>query len=264
VVTDALLTLATDLVRRAGALILAGRGSAAEDVTTKSTPTDVVTAMDRAAERLIVEALRVARPDDGVLGEEGGETRGSGRVRWLLDPIDGTVNYLYGLPAYAVSLGAEVDGVMAVGAVYNPVMDELWTAARGGGARMNGRRLAGSAVVALDQALVATGFGYGSARRRAQAAVVAGLLPEVRDIRRFGAASLDLCSAATGRVDAYFERGLEPWDLAAGGLVAREAGLQVTGLRGQPAGHDMVLAAPPALHAALHDRLVELAADTGP
>jgi len=267
--TDALLVLAIDLVRRAGALILAGRGSAADDVTTKTSPTDVVTAMDRAAERLVVDALHAARPGDGVLGEEGGETQGSGGVRWLIDPIDGTVNYLYGLPAYAVSLAAEVDGVMAVGAVYNPAIDELWTAVRGEGAWLDGRRLgvdrrSGPEVASLDQALVATGFGYGATRRRSQAAVVATLLPEVRDIRRFGAASLDLCSAATGRVDAYFERGLEPWDLAAGGLIASEAGLLVTGLSGAPAGGEMVVAAPPALHAALHDRLVALAADAGP
>lgn len=262
--TDALLSLAIDLVRRAGALVLAGRSSAGDDVTTKTTPTDVVTAMDRASERLVVDALHDARPDDGVLGEEGGESPGSSGVRWVIDPIDGTVNYLYGLPAYAVSLGAEVDGVMTVGAVYNPAIGELWTAVRGEGSWLDGRRLSGSTVTSLDQALVATGFGYGAGRRTSQAAVVATLLPEVRDIRRFGAASLDLCSVAAGRVDAYFERGLAPWDLAAGGLIASEAGLQVTGLRGMPAGPDMVLAAPPALHELLHERLVALAADVGP
>lgn len=262
--TDALLSLAVELVRRAGALVAAGRASAGADVTTKSTPTDVVTEMDRAAERLVVEALRAQRPRDGVLGEEGGETPGDSGVRWVLDPIDGTVNYLYDLPAYAVSLAAEVDGVIAVGAVFNPTTDELWTAVRGEGAWLGNRLLHGSTVTALDQALVATGFGYDTDRRRAQAAVVGALLPEVRDIRRFGAASLDLCSAATGRVDAYFERGLAPWDLAAGGLIAAEAGLLVTGLRGRPAGADLVLAAPPALHRALHDRLVALHADEGP
>ena len=262
--TDALLALAIDLVRQAGALILAGRSSAGDDVTTKTTPTDVVTAMDRAAERLVVDALHAARPDDGVLGEEGGETQGSSGVRWLIDPIDGTVNYLYGLPAYAVSLGAEIDGVMTVGAVFNPAIGELWTAVRGEGAWHEGRRLHGSAVTSLDQAMVATGFGYGAGRRTSQAAIVASLLPEVRDIRRFGAASLDLCYAAAGRFDAYFERGLQPWDLAAGGLIASEAGLQVTGLCGAPAGYDMVVAAPPALHRILHERLVALDAGAGP
>lgn len=261
--TDPLLSLAVDLVRRAGALVAAGRESAGDDVSTKSTPTDVVTAMDRAAERLVIDALRAARPGDGVLAEEGGKTAGTSGVRWVLDPIDGTVNYLYGLPAYAVSLAAEVAGVASVGAVYNPVTGELWTAVRGGGAWLGGRRLHGSAVSTLDQALVATGFGYDTHRRRSQAAVVSALLPDIRDLRRIGAASLDLCAAATGRVDAYFERGLAPWDLAAGGLIAREAGLLVTGLRGAPAGPDMVLAAPAALHALLHDRLVGLAADRG-
>lgn len=261
--TDALLSLAVDLVRRAGALVAAGRESAGDDVSTKSTPTDVVTAMDRAAERLVIDALRAARPGDGVLAEEGGRTAGTSGVRWVLDPIDGTVNYLYGLPAYAVSLAAEVDGVASVGAVYNPVTDELWTAVRDGGAWLGGRRLHGSAVSTLDQALVATGFGYDTHRRRSQAAVVSALLPDIRDLRRIGAASLDLCAAATGRVDAYFERGLAPWDLAAGGLIAREAGLLVTGLRGAPAGPDMVLAAPATLHALLHDRLVGLDADRG-
>ncbi len=262
--TDALLSLAVELVRRAGSLVVAGRAGAGDGVTTKSTPTDVVTEMDRAAERLVVDALRERRPGDGVLGEEGGESRGDSGVRWVLDPIDGTVNYLYDLPAYAVSLAAEVDGVVAVGAVYNPASDELWTATRGEGAWLGGRRLRGSTVTAMEQALVATGFGYDSERRRAQGAVVAELLPQIRDIRRFGAASLDLCSAAAGRVDAYFERGLAPWDLAAGGLIAAEAGLLVTGLRGAPAGADLVLAAPPALHRALHDRLVTLDADAGP
>ncbi len=262
--TDALLSLAVDLVRRAGALVVAGRASAGAEVTTKSTPTDVVTEMDRAAERLVVESLRTLRPGDGVLGEETGETWGTTGVRWVLDPIDGTVNYLYDLPAYAVSLAAEVDGIVAVGAVFNPASEELWTAIRGEGAWLGARRLRGSPVTSLDQALVATGFGYGTDRRRAQAVVVAALLPEIRDIRRFGAASLDLCSAAAGRVDAYFERGLKPWDLAAGGLIAVEAGLLVTGLSGAPAGEDLVLAAPPALHAALHGRLVALRADEGP
>ncbi len=262
--TSALLPLAVDLVRRAGALILEGRGTAADDVTTKSTPTDVVTEMDRAAERLVVDALRQARPEDGVLGEEGGETIGTSGVRWVLDPIDGTVNYLYDLPAYAVSLAAEIHGEVAVGAVYNPVADELWTAVRGEGAWLGDRRLRCSSVTTLDQALVATGFGYDTRRRRSQARVVAALLPEIRDIRRFGAASLDLCSVAAARVDAYFERGLAPWDLAAGGLIATEAGLLVTGLNGQPAGAEMVLAAPPALYTALHDRLVALNAADGP
>jgi myo-inositol-1(or 4)-monophosphatase len=185
-------------------------------------------------------------------------------VRWVLDPIDGTVNYLYGLPQYAVSLAAAVDGVVVAGVVHNPATGDEWTATRGGGAFRAGRRLHGSDTGRLSQALVGTGFGYDPARRRHQAAVLARLLPEVRDIRRFGAAALDLCLTAEGALDAYFEKGLNPWDHAAGGLVAEEAGLVVAGLDGAPPGLDLVNAAPPALFPALHDRLSAFDAAGGP
>ncbi len=174
------------------------------------------------------------------------------------------MNYLYGLPQYAVSLAAEVDGVVVAGVVHNPATGDEWTATLGGGAWRGGRRLTGSVRTTLDQSLVATGFGYDPARRAHQGAVAAALLPRIRDIRRFGAASLDLCLAAEGSVDAYFEKGLNPWDHAAGGLVASEAGLLVSGLDGAPAGPDMVVAAPPAIFGALHDALVELDAAGGP
>jgi myo-inositol-1(or 4)-monophosphatase len=234
---------------------------------TKSSQTDVVTAADRAVEALLTRLLLDGHPDERLLGEEGGEVRGeqgSPTVRWIVDPIDGTVNYVYGLPNYAVSIAAEVDGTVVAGVVVNAVTGEEWTAVRGGGAFRDGNRLAGSSVTSLGQTLLATGFGYDAARRAHQAAVLAGVLPRVRDIRRYGAASLDLCAAAEGRVDAFFEKGLAPWDLAAGGLIATEAGLLVTGLRGAPAGGSMVLAAPPAVHAPLHDLLVDLRADEGP
>jgi myo-inositol-1(or 4)-monophosphatase len=257
-----LLELAVDLTGRAGELARAGRDRAITEVDTKSSPNDVVTAADRAAERLVVEALRAARPGDRVLGEESGAHEaagdGAGSVRWILDPIDGTVNYLYGLPAWAVSLAAEVDGRVVAGVVRNPVSGEVYTATRGGGAFLNGRRLTGPAHRELANSLVATGFAYLADRRARQARVVAGLLAEVRDIRRIGAAALDLCFVAAGRLDAYFERGINPWDHAAGGLVAEEAGLTVGGLHGAPAGADLVLAAPPALFGPLHDRLVAL------
>ncbi|WP_189115457.1 inositol monophosphatase family protein [Pilimelia terevasa] len=231
-------------------------------VGTKSTPTDVVTAADRAVERQVVAALRAARPDDAVRGEEYG-TAGAAdaEVAWVLDPIDGTVNYLYGLPHYAISLAAEVGGVPAVGVVHEPVSGRWWTAVRGGGAFADGRRLAGSRVTDLGQALVGTGFAYAAATRRRQAAVLATVLPAVRDIRRLGSAATDLCLAAEGALDAYYESGLAPWDLAAGGLVAAEAGLRVTGLAGEPAGAAMVVAAPPALHGPLHDLLLAARAE---
>jgi myo-inositol-1(or 4)-monophosphatase len=189
---------------------------------------------------------------------------GPGAVRWVIDPIDGTVNYLYGLPQYAVSLAAEVDGEVVAGVVHNAATGEEWTAVRGGGAYRDGRRLTGSTATDLAQALVATGFGYDAARRAHQARVLAGLIPRVRDIRRIGAASIDLCLAAEGAVDAYYEKGLNAWDQAAGGLVATEAGLLVTGLAGAAPGPDLVLAAPPGLYGAVHDLLVELDAAGGP
>jgi myo-inositol-1(or 4)-monophosphatase len=182
----------------------------------------------------------------------------------VVDPIDGTVNYVYGLPHYAVSIAAEVDGRAVAGVVRDAASGEEWTAMRGHGAWRDGSRLACSQVAELGQALVATGFGYDAARRAHQASVLPTLLPRVRDIRRFGAASIDLCFVAEGRVDAYFEKGLNVWDHAAGGLVAMEAGVWVTGLRGAPPGPAMVLAAPPALHGPLHALLVELDADGGP
>ncbi len=288
---DELLAIAVRVVRSAAETARRMRAEAIMSVDTKSTSTDVVTAADRAVERQVVAALGELRPQDTVLGEEygpaGGGSGGSGgsggdagdggaggsvgggsgrpaAVRWVLDPIDGTVNYLYGLPQYAVSLAAEVDGVTVAGVVCNAATGDEWTATRGGGAYRAGRRLRGGATTQLSQALVGTGFGYDPARRRHQAAVVARLLPEVRDIRRFGAASLDLCMAAEGALDAYFEKGLNPWDHAAGGLVAEEAGLVVAGLDGAPPGLDLVIAAPPALFRALHDRLSAFDAAGGP
>ncbi len=253
-----LLVLAVDLARAAGRLAADLRSGGLPETGSKSTPTDLVTAADRASEELVVAGLRAARPDDAVLGEEGGASAGESGVRWLLDPIDGTVNYVYGLPQYAVSLAAEVDGVVVAGVVHNPASGEEWTATRGGGAWRDGQRLTGPRASSVEAALLGTGFGYDAGRRAEQAGVVAALLPEVRDIRRFGSAALDLCFVAEGRLDAYYERGLNPWDRAAGGLIAEEAGVLVTGLRGEPAGEAMTLAAPPALHKALHDRLVEL------
>ena len=255
-----LLALAVQAAEAAGRLLVDGR-PARLDVGTKTSPTDVVTQMDTAAERVIIDALLEACPDDGVLGEEGDEVAGSSGVRWIVDPIDGTVNYLYGIPQYAVSIAAEVDGVVVAGVVHDPEKRETFTAIRGGGARLDGRPLSCSQVGELAQALVATGFGYGADRRAAQGRIVAEVLPRVRDIRRLGAAALDLAAVACGRVDAFYERGLSPWDLAAGELIATEAGARVGGLDGRPAGPDLVIAAPPALFGQLRDLLARLGAD---
>ena len=261
---DELLSVAVEVARGAADMARDLREQGVTGVSTKSTATDVVTAADKATERYVIDMLHERRPGDAVLGEESGESTGVGTVRWILDPIDGTVNYLYGLPQYAVSLAAEVDGTIVAGVVRNAATGEEWTATRGGGAYRAGRRLGGSATTELSQTLLATGFGYAATRRAHQAQVLARVLPLVRDIRRFGAAALDLCFAAEGRVDAYFEKGLNLWDHAAGGLIAAEAGLLVTGLAGAPPGPDLVLAAPPALHAPLHDALVAFDAAGGP
>ncbi len=256
----ALAELAQEVAAEAGRLLLQDRPRHMQ-VGTKSTPTDVVTEMDTRAEALLVSRIRAERPDDGVLGEEGSSDRGRSGVRWVIDPVDGTVNYLYELPVWAVSVAVEVDGVVQVGVVEAPALGERFVAARGRGATRNGEPVRASSCTELDQALVATGFGYDAGRRAHQAAVVAAVLPVVRDIRRLGASSLDLCGVACGRVDGYFERGLQPWDLAAGSLVATEAGAVVGGLRGRPASGELVVAAAPGVFDALHDLLLPLGAD---
>jgi myo-inositol-1(or 4)-monophosphatase len=258
-----LLRLARATAEEAARLVGAGRSTAAEQVDTKSSPVDVVTAVDTASEELIVRRLLEARPDDGVLGEEGAAREGTSGVRWVIDPIDGTVNFLYDLPPYAVSIAAEVDGRTEAGVVLDVATGELFTAVRGRGAwltapGMAARRLHGSAPASLGQTLVATGFGYRVEQRRAQGAVVAQLLPEVRDIRRHGCASLDLCTAAAGRVDAYYELDLKPWDHAAGALVAAEAGLVLAGTGGRPFAQPMAVAAAPTIAQPLLDLLERL------
>lgn len=193
-------------------------------VRTKSTETDVVTEADRAAERLVRDRLAELRPGESVLGEEEGGAGALEGLRWVVDPIDGTVNYLYGYPWYAVSLAAQVDGRSVAGAVVEPVSGRVWSAAEGGGAFCGEERLRASAADRLDLALVGTGFAYDVERRRGQAAATGRLLGRVRDIRRSGAASLDLCAVAAGWLDAYYEVGLKRWDWAAGALIAQEAG----------------------------------------
>jgi myo-inositol-1(or 4)-monophosphatase len=258
----ALLEIALDAATLAARLVVDERPRGPLQVTaTKSSATDIVTVMDQRAERAIVEHITAARPEDGFLGEEGSSAVGSSGVTWVVDPIDGTVNYLYEIPSYAVSVAASVGGRVVAGAVVNPVSGERWTAARGQGARLDGRPIHVHAAPELAMALVATGFGYEPGRRARQAEILRTVLPRVRDVRRAGAASLDLCAVACGRVDAYYEQGLKPWDLAAGGLVAEEAGAVVGGLRGQPAGEALVVAAPPGLYEPLAQLLTELGAD---
>lgn len=269
--------LAVELALEAGGMISADRPGSLGVHHTKSTDLDVVTVMDTRSEALLRERIAAARPDDGVLGEEEGLTPGSSGLSWVLDPIDGTVNYLYGLPGYAVSV-AVVEGdptspgawAPVAGAVANPSTGEVFHAHRGGGAWLTvpgagaPRRLSVTDVPELGSVLLATGFAYDRGVREDQARVVAELLPRVRDVRRLGAAAVDLCHVAAGRVDAYYEVGCHAWDVAAGLLVVTEAGGTVTGLSAQePPSERMTVAGGPRAHALLLAELARLGVDPG-
>jgi myo-inositol-1(or 4)-monophosphatase len=265
-----LLDLARSIAVEAGELAAKRRREGVEVANTKSSAVDVVTEADREVERLIRNRLADARPDDGILGEEGGGHSGTSGLTWVVDPIDGTTNYLYGIPHYAVSI-AVVEGepdplswVDVAGVVFNPASGELYAAAIGEGATL-GEVSTGSTTVLhvaptvpLAEALIGTGFAYASEMRGIQGAIVTRLLPKVRDIRRQGTASLDLCFVAAGRLNAFFERTLSPWDHAAGVIIAREAGAVVTGLGGNAPSRDFVLAAEPVLAAKLEGELTAL------
>src|SRR5262245_477075 len=253
-----LLALAEAIAREAGASLrdaFASLGSL--EVSTKSTATDLVSDADVATERLIRTRLHEARPGDAILGEESGEREGTSGLRWVVDPLDGTVNFLFGIPQWAVSIACEDDSGAIAGVVLDPMRDELWAARRDGPATLNGAELHGSGRTELATALVSTGFGYDAAVREVQAATLARLLPHVRDIRRFGSAALDLVWCAGGRYDAFYERGLNAWDLAAGGLVCERAGLAVLPLPAPPPSGPGILVAPPAIA----DELAALVSD---
>lgn len=265
--TTALRALAAELATSAGSSAHEGRrrlgvGQPVEHQT-KSTPTDPVTEFDRAAETLIVDALQLRRPHDSIVGEEGAGHTGTSGLEWHIDPIDGTVNFVYDLPAWCTSV-AVVDryGPLA-GAVYVPVTDELFSAARGAGATRNGEPIHCSSSADLPMALIGTGFNYSPTTRERQAERLARLLPHVRDMRRYGSAALDLCMVACGRLDAYFEEHLNSWDLAAGVLIAAEAGATTSNFAGGPADTDAVVAAAPDLHRALVE-LLERTSPEGP
>ncbi|HET7690564.1 MAG TPA: inositol monophosphatase family protein [Nocardioidaceae bacterium] len=235
--------LAVRVAVEAAALVRARRAEGVAVVATKSSAVDIVTETDRESEELIRAALRAARPHDGFVGEEGGSAETTSGVTWVVDPIDGTVNFLYGVPAYAVSIAARTEREVVAGAVVNVANGEVFSASRGGGAFLDGTRLQVRPSPPVDQRLVATGFWYDAQFRAAQGAAVARLLPLVRDIRRGGSCALDLCSVAAGRCDAYVEEGPAPWDYAAGGLVAEEAGARLE-LRPGANGQTCVICAP--------------------
>lgn len=270
-----LLAIARTVALEAAALIVDERPGDLGVAETKSSRTDVVTVMDQASQDLLSRRIAELRPDDGFAGEERGGRPGSTGITWVVDPIDGTVNYLYGLAAYAVSVAAVVGDPGRPGAwrpvagvVVNPVSGEIFAAAAGHGATRgeggSARPLRVAGAGSLDLALCATGFGYGARRRAWQGAVLAEVLPQVRDIRRLGSAALDLCRVADGTVDAYYERGLNPWDLAAGWLVATEAGALVTDLAGDDPDESMLVAGAPRVHGELRAALTRAVDGVGP
>jgi myo-inositol-1(or 4)-monophosphatase len=252
-----LLALATEVASEAAGLIVERRRGDIAVAATKSTDTDVVTAVDRESEDLIRKRVLAVRPDDAFLGEEGEDVHGTSGVRWVVDPIDGTVNYLYDHPTYAVSIAVEQDGETVAAVVVNAPLGETFTATLGGGAFLNGAPIAVSGCTDLSKALVGTGFGYDPARRLVQAEVLQRIIGRVRDVRRIGVGAVDLCYVACGRLDASYERGLNPWDYGAGALIATEAGARTGGLHGAPVSPEMTIAATPAIFDALHDALAE-------
>jgi myo-inositol-1(or 4)-monophosphatase len=250
-----LLHLAQAIATKAGEMLM--QRPADMNINQKSSARDFATQMDHASEALIVKEILAARPDDGIIGEEDSTIASRSGITWVIDPIDGTVNYFYDLPGWNISIAAkDKDGVL-MGLVHAPTINSTWHAIRGGGAFKNGRPIRVNDPVELGSALLGTGFSYDTGRRTEQAAFISGLIPRVRDIRRFGAAAVDLCHVASGTFDGYFERDLKEWDLAAGTLICREAGGVVTGATvgpdgqlGEP-GEAMTIAAGSALHASL-------------
>lgn len=263
-VAEQLASAGAAFVRGRRAEVFGAEFSNGDAVRTKSTPTDPVTVVDTETEALLRRRLAELRPGDAVLGEEGGGPAAAvaaGAVTWVLDPIDGTVNFVYGIPVYAVSVAAQVDGISVAGAVADVVSGEIYSAGMGLGAHVtdaDGRRvLRCTEVTELSMALVGTGFGYSPGRRTAQARLLAGLLPQVRDVRRMGSAALDLCMVAAGRLDAHYEHGLHVWDWAAGALIAAESGAQVL-VADDAVDGGLVLAGAPGVAATLHDALRRL------
>jgi myo-inositol-1(or 4)-monophosphatase len=253
---DELLGVAHEAARAAAAELVPRFGHAQAGIETKSGPTDLVSAADLAAESAIRRVLASRRPDDAILGEEGGAT-GDGERRWVIDPLDGTTNFLFGVPQFAVSVACEDSDGMLVGVVLDPIRDECFAATRSTGPTLNGSGITASGRDDLATALVATGFAYDASVRARQAVALERVLPRVRDIRRAGAAALDLAWCACGRYDAYYERGVKPWDHAAGGLIASRAGLSLLELEAGEDGPEGLVAAP----AVLLDELVDLILD---
>jgi myo-inositol-1(or 4)-monophosphatase len=256
----ALLGLATAAAQEAGRLLLDGLRSGPAVVEAKTSRTDPVSDLDRASEALILTRLLSERPDDAVMAEEGSDRSGTSPVRWVIDPLDGTVNFVYGIPVFAVSIAAEVDGTVVAGVVHDPNRAETFSATLGGGAFLNGKPISANNPTDLSVALVGTGFAYDAEVRRVQGSRLDELLAAVRDIRRAGSAALDLCAVGAGRLDAYFERGTHHWDRAAGALVAREAGAVVGDLAGDEPSDVLVMAAASSIAAPFRALLTSIGA----
>jgi myo-inositol-1(or 4)-monophosphatase len=246
-VPEQLLAIAVDQADAAATLLLDGLRRTDTRVDTKTSTVDYVTEMDRASERRIVDGILAARPDDGIVGEEGSAVEGTSGVRWLVDPLDGTTNFVYGIPGFSVSIAVEADGVTVAGVVHDVVHAEVYTATTGGGAFRNGRPIAPTLLADPALALVATGFSYVAEWRHQQAEVLERLAHRIGNLRRMGSAAVDICMVACGRADAYYEWGLNPWDWAAGRLVAEEAGARVAPLDGDPDLPASLFAATPGL-----------------
>lgn len=238
-----LLAVARPVAEEVAARLQASLGNELR-ISSKSTATDLVTEMDQWAERHITEALLAARPDDSVLGEEGVDHVGTSGVSWSVDPIDGTINFVHGLPGFCVSIAAVVDGRSVAGVVASPLHREVFTATVSGGAFLNDEPITCATPESVARSVVGTGFGYDPERRRRQAEVLARVMHQIADVRRFGAAAMDLCWVACGRLDAYWEVGLNPWDLAAGSLIATEAGARCEGFDGAQPDHHGTICAP--------------------
>lgn len=255
VASDPYVELAMSIAKEAGELLLARPEHL--EIDTKSSATDVVTQMDRKAEAYLVAQLTKHRPDDAILGEEGANSQGSSGLQWVIDPIDGTVNYLHQIPHWCVSIGLRdlKSGETIAGVIYAPVYDQMYISSQGLGSWVieQGvpRILKVSKCTQLSSAVIGTGFGYASSRRESQARVLTQVLPRVADIRRLGSCAIDLCLVADGVLDGYYERGVNDWDHAAGDLIAREAGAISSGLWGNKVGSDMIVATTPAIHAGL-------------
>ncbi len=270
----ALLDLAIDVADEAVRMIRTALSEGRGTIDAKSSSTDLVTATDRAVEAMIVRRILAVRPNDGFLGEEGAADPGTSGVRWIVDPIDGTTNFVFGYPAFCTSVAAEVDGVVVAGCVHDAVSGERFTATQGGGAEVScpdRPDLAATPLAVraegppLGEALVGTGFGYGIERRMVQGGIAGAVLPRVRDLRRSGSCALDLCWLAAGRLDAYFERGPHRWDVAAAGLIAMEAGAWLGALEAEVSPNDLdaevtIVAARPDLRGPLLDLLREVGA----